>query len=84
MKIFATLSLAVAFASAPALASAQTQTSAVTATRSDAPDMRPRNCEPVGSGIEECVYDVECWEDEAQMMSICRKVTIYKPEAGEH
>ncbi|HJR74133.1 MAG TPA: hypothetical protein VJ806_10905 [Luteimonas sp.] len=45
--------------------------------------MLPRNCEPVGSGIEECTYDVECWEDDAQMMSVCRKITIYKPEAGE-
>ena len=83
MKIFAILSMTVSFALAPALASAQTNMHDISAAPSDEPDMRPRNCEPVGSGLEECVYDVECWEDEVQMMSLCRKVTIYKPEAGE-
>lgn len=45
------------------------------------PGTRPRDCTPVGSGIEECVYDVECWEDEAALMSICKKLIVYKPEA---
>ncbi len=47
------------------------------------PGMRPRDCTPVGSGIEECVYDVECWEDEVALMSICKKVIVYKPEASD-
>lgn len=83
MKILATVSLAALFASVPALASVQSDALGFSAAPSNEQGMRPRNCEPVGSGIEECVYDVECWEDDAQMMSVCRKVTIYKPEAGE-
>lgn len=82
MKIFIAASLAAAFALAFVPVSAHAgYPYDLSVVEPEMPDIGPRNCEPVGSGLEECVYDVECWEDDAQMMSICKKVIVYKPEA---
>lgn len=85
MKSFVLATLAAVGLHAHALQPAQAVDflKASAATAFDRPGPPPRNCEPVGSGIEECLFDVECWEDDGQMMSICEKVIVYKPESTE-